>query len=450
MATTQVSPKIEPVGRGGAAAFFWLSAFYSVYCIRPEDWLHFLARIPLAKITAIGALLAFFLGAHRGKRKLHDLPRESYYLLFMIGVFVLSSVFSPVWRGGALNNTLNFAKVYVAWVLTFLLVTDLERFRRIVFIQAGAVPAICVLSILKSRSHPRLEGALGGIYSNPNDLAFAIVLSLPFCLMFLLTARGAFRKLLWSMAMLTMAAALVLTASRGGFITLIVAGAVCLWHFGIRGRRLYLIAASALVVLILVAVAGGPLKERFASIWDDTPDSQQAASAYGSYEQRKYLMYRALEGIEHYPILGIGPLNFEVYSLDWHEVHMTYLEIAVEGGIPCIVLYLLFFRCGFRNLGLVLKRKNLHPDFKLFAWALHSSLVGFVVGALFAPEAYQFFPYFAVAYTSVLLALVQESESLKSAAPSIALPSAAPVRAAKLPGYREPQPHHVFAPTFDK
>lgn len=450
MATEQISQKFDQVSKAAAASFFWLSAFYAVYCVRPEDWVHVLAPIPLAKITAIGALLAFFLGTARGKRKLRDLPRESYYLLAMIGVFILSSLFSTVWRGGALNNTLNFAKVYVAWVLTFLLVTNLKRFRRIVFIQAGAVPAICILSILKSRSHPRLEGALGGIYSNPNDLAFAIVLSLPFCLMFLLTARGMFRKLVWTIGMLAMAGALVLTASRGGFITLVVAGAVCLWHFGVKGKRVYLIAASALVVLILIAFAGGPLKDRFASIWSDSQDTTQESSAYGSYEQRKYLMSRALEGIEHYPILGIGPMNFQVYSLDWHEVHMTYLEVAVEGGFPSLILYLLFFWCGFRNLHLVMKRKDLSPDLKLFAWALHSSLVGFVVGALFSPEAYQFFPYFSVAYTSVLLALVHDGDRLKSPAPSM-VPSATSATAVKQPGYREPQPQHVlYRPILDK
>lgn len=449
MDTAQISQKVERVSKGAAASFFWLSAFYVVYCLRPEDWLHFLARIPLAKITAIGALLAFFFGTAGGKRKFRDLPRESHYLLAMIGVFVLSSVLSPVWRGGALNNTLNFAKVYVAWVLTFLLVTNLKRFRRIVFIQAGAVPAICILSILKSRSHPRLDGALGGIYSNPNDLAFAIVLSLPFCLMFLLTARGAFRKLVWAFAMLAMAAALVLTASRGGFITLIVAGAVCLWHFGVKGKRTYLIAASALVVLILIGVAGGPLKDRFAATFSDDADTTQEASAHGSYENRKYLMSRALEGIEHYPILGIGPMNFQVYSLDWHEVHMTYLEIAVEGGFPSLILYLLFFWCGFRNLHQVMQRKDLGQDLKLFAWALHSSLVGFIVGALFSPEAYQFFPYFAVAYTSVLFALAQDSDRLRSA--PLAPPRSTSVTAVKRPGSREPQPQPVFyRPILDK
>jgi hypothetical protein len=50
---------------------------------------------------------------------------------------------------------------------------------------------------------------------------------------------------------------------------------------------------------------------------------------------------------------------------------------------------------------------------QLFAGALHSSLVGFLVGALFAPEAYQYFPYFAVAYTAVLVAIEQERMSIE-------------------------------------
>jgi len=65
------------------------------------------------------------------------------------------------------------------------------------------------------------------------------------------------------------------------------------------------------------------------------------------------------------------------------------------------------------------KTKNLDSDIVLFVSALHSSLIGFVVGALFAPEAYQFFPYFAVAQTSVILAIVQEQEP--AAVPSVEL-----------------------------
>ncbi len=405
--------RVKSAGMG----FFWLSAFYLVYCARPEDWLPGLSVLPLAKITGIGAFLAFLFGAGRGKRKFRDLPVESYYLLGLIGILTISSLLSPVWKGGAISRTTDFAKVYVVWVLTFLLVTDLRRFRRIVFIQAASVPVICLLSIVKGQGRSRLDGVLGGIYSNPNDLAFAIVLSLPFCLMFLLTARNKFRKVLWVVGMLIMAKALFMTASRGGFITLVVAGIVCMWHFGIKGKRLYLIAVMTVVVVVLFATQGGTLKERFSSMWNERSDlNHEEKKAYDSYEQRQFLMQRAVECIEHHPILGIGTRNFETYSTVWREVHMTYLQITAEGGIISLILYLLFFGKGFANLRRLLKRRDLGPDVKLFAGALHSSLVGFVVGALFSPEAYQFFPFFAVAYTSALNAYVRESDKAKSAA----------------------------------
>lgn len=407
--TTISKPQQADRLKSMSGGFFWLSAFYLVYCARPEDFVHVLALVPMAKITGIGAFLAFlFMG---GQRKLRDLPREAHYLLALIAVLMLASLTSPIWRGGSVSRTLEFSKVYIAWALTFFLVTDIPKLRRIIFIQAFSVPIICAFAVIKGRSIARLDGVLGGIYSNPNDLAFAIVLSFPFCFMFLLTAKG-IRKLFWVVGMLAMAYALVLTASRGGFVTLLVTGVVGLWHFGIKGRRYYLIAITGLVALILLGVAGGPLRTRFATIFTDEADSKQERAALASYEDRKYLMERAIDGIEHYPILGMGTRNFEVYSLNWHEVHMTYLEIAVEGGIVGLFFYLAFFARGFHNLRVLLKRKDLSVEIKLITGALHSSLVGFVVGALFSPEAYEFFPYFSVAYTSALYAIVKRNDLL--------------------------------------
>ena len=77
-------------------------------------------------------------------------------------------------------------------------------------------------------------------------------------------------------------------------------------------------------------------------------------------------MKRAIQGIAEYPILGIGVRNFEVYSTVWRDVHMTYLQIAVEGGIPSLILYLLFFGRGFSNLRGLLRRKNLDARTTLF------------------------------------------------------------------------------------
>jgi hypothetical protein len=396
-------------------AFFWLSAFFVIYCARPEDWIPGLKILPLAKITAILAIWGLFTSLGRTKRTFKDLPKEATLLLTMIGLLCLGAFLSPVWRGGAVTRSIDFSKIYVAWVLIFLLVSTFDRLRRVIFIQVISVVAVCAAALIKGHSTPRLNGVLGGIYSNPNDLAFAIVLSMPLALAFMVTARNTFIKTLWLCGMVVMVVALFLTASRAGFIDLVICGGVTLYYFGIKGKRFYLIWATALIGIVVMVSAGGKLYDRFAALSGDSTTDQ---GAYGSYEDRKYLMSRAVEAIEHYPVFGIGVHNFPTYSGIWHDVHMTYLQICAEGGIAVLVIYLMFFWRAFKNLKTLRQMKNLDPDIVLFIGALQSSLVGFVVGACFAPEAYQFFPYFAVAFTATLLQTIKENEQ----GPGSALP----------------------------
>ena len=396
-----------------ASAFFWLSAFFVVYCARPEDWIPGLNLIPCAKITAVLAMWGLFTSWGRTKRTLKDVPLEGKLLLGIIGLLFCAGIFSPIWKGGAINKTIDFSKVFIAWVLAFLLITSFERLRRIMYIQASCVAIICAVSIIKGHNQPRLEGVIGGIYSNPNDLAFAVVLTLPLALAFLITSKSMFNKALWVLAMLIMMAALFLTASRAGFLNLIISSTVTLYHFGIKGKRPSLIVGVILAAVLLGAVAGGKLYDRFQALGGDSTTDE---SAYGSYEDRMYLMGRAVDGIENYPIFGLGARNFQTYSLVWREVHMTYLQVAVEGGVPCLILYLMFIGCGFKNLRILQATKGLDEHTVLFVGALHSSLIGFVVGAVFAPEGYQFFPYFAIAFTAALRAIVREREQEPSPA----------------------------------
>jgi O-antigen ligase len=396
-------------------AFFWLTAFYVVYCARPGDFVPGLNFIPLAKITGLLALLSLLVALGRAPRRFQDVPKEGRYLFAIIVLLFVGAFLSPVWKGGAFWSAVEFSKSYIVWVLTFLLITTLARLKRIIFLQSASVAAISGLAMVKGHSIPRLQGVIGGLYSNPNDLAFAIVLSFPFCLAFLLTAKGRLRKLVWILSMLVMAAALVLTASRAGFIDLVVAGSVCLWYFGVKGKRLYLIVATFIVAAVLLLAAGQTLVRRFAALSSENVTTGQEASAHESFEERKSLMFLALGTIRDYPILGVGMENFAEYSGMWKNVHASYLQIAAEGGIPVLLLYLMFFRRGFVNLRTLRRKKDLDSETRLFVGALTSSLVGFVVGACFAPEAFSFFPYFTVCYTSVFLAINKEQSATGAA-----------------------------------
>jgi O-antigen ligase len=256
---------------------------------------------------------------------------------------------------------------------------------------------------------------MGGIYSNPNDLAFAIVLAMPFCLAFLLDTPRVVVKAAWCVGMCAMAVALLLTASRAGFLDMVITGAVCLWHLGVKGRRHYLIAIAGLLAIVIIVGAGGKLKERFVAMGDSpTVETKSGESAAESYEERKTLIMKSLAAIAEYPILGLGAQNFIVYSDLWRQVHVSYLQIAADAGIPVLILYLMFFYRGFANLR-YLKKQELDPQMELYRGALHASLIGFVVGAAFAPQAYLYFPYLTVLYTSVLAAMVREKEHEVSA-----------------------------------
>jgi len=108
--------------------------------------------------------------------------------------------------------------------------------------------------------------------------------------------------------------------------------------------------------------AGGKLKERFAAISGDI-NSSLDQSAYVSYEETpgpdndKPERYAALSD----PWCRSTQLH-DLFGR-WKEVHNSYLQIGVEGGIPALGLYLLFFWSGFSNLRR-LRKKLIGPPGK--------------------------------------------------------------------------------------
>src|SRR2546421_3114211 len=141
--------KEKPVREPLSGAYLWLTLFFVVYCARPDDWIPGLHLIPLAKITGVCAVIGFVVSMGRSRRGLQKLPKEAFYLLVMIGLLFLSAVLSPVWKGGAFSRTLDFSKVFVAWVMTYIVVPNFDRMRRIILIQTASGAAISIVSILE-------------------------------------------------------------------------------------------------------------------------------------------------------------------------------------------------------------------------------------------------------------------------------------------------------------
>jgi len=413
-------------GRGPLfGAFAALLLFMVIYCARPEDWIPGLAAVPLAKVTGGLALLSlvFSLGRVRAR-----LTLEVWFLIMLIGHLFLTVPMSPVWRGGAFQTTLQFSNVLVIVVVIALVVNTEKRLRQLVFIQAASVGAIAGVTIWKGRSlGGRLEGMLGGYYSNPNDLALAIVITLPLCLPLLFLTKRKTSKIAWMLAMLVMTYAVFVTGSRGGFIALVFAAIVCLWEFAVRGRRPYLLLITAVAGLIFWQFSSDTLRERLAATFD--PEAQREVntgvgkngSAYGSSEERKLLFWRSIAVTEEHPLFGVGPGNFEQLSGRWLETHNAYTQISSEGGVPALFLYVLILLYGLKNVRATKRLASSQTETSMMAGGLQASLVGYIVGSVFNSAAYQFFPYFLVAYTTALFFIAKEN-TLHSVATELVTP----------------------------
>jgi putative inorganic carbon (HCO3(-)) transporter len=387
-----------------AGAYVSLLLFMVIYCARPEDWIPGLSVVPLAKIAGGLALLALMFSFRQFRSAL---PREVIYLILLVGQLFLAAAMSPVWRGGSVQKTLDFAKVLLIVIVVSAAVNTVSRLRRLIFIQAASVAVIAAVAIWKGRLLlGRLEGTLGGNYSDPNDLALAIIISLPLCLALLFLTRNQVLKATWTTAMVVMLYTIFLTGSRGGFVALTVTGAVFLWEFAIRARRRYLLVFAVLASVILWQFSGGMLVGRLKGTFNPNED---IAAAYGSAEARQQLFWRSVEVTKVHPLFGVGPGNFVELSGNWHVTHNSFTEMSSEGGVPAFLLYVLILWCGFKNLKTIKRLARGRTESLLFARALLASLAGYVVGSLFLSVAYQFFPYFLVAYTTALFGIAKRS-----------------------------------------
>ena len=396
---TEIPQGTAKADKRSTLAFRALMLFSLLYYARPEDAVPFLAYIPISKIVGLICVIGLIAGLSKRRKMKFPLPLTFLLLLFVQMCLTIPFAF---WRFKAFQMVLfDFSKGIIVAVLIIVLVENLSQLRKLIFVQAAAVGFMTLASVVVHNTNQgRLEGASGGIFENPNDLALNIVMNLPFCFAFLLRARGG-RKVPWLLTAIIMLLAILLTYSRSGFLALIVAGLVCLWEFGVKGRRFHLVLAAVLACVFMVAVAPRNYSIRLKSIY---AGRVKGAGDRGSAEARTELLKTSLHIMAQHPLLGIGPGCFPAFTAEWVVAHNTYTEMGAECGIPALILFILALGAGVKNV-IVAQRSALYkadPEFRIFTGALMASMGSYIVGACFADTAYNLFPYFLIAYTCAL------------------------------------------------
>lgn len=376
-----------------------LLLFVLVYCARPEDWTPAATAIPFAKITGFMAVAGFLVSVLLERRGVLHLPREMFFLVLLFGQMCLAIPFA-LWRGGAFAVVFyQYSKVVLITLVIATTVTSLPLLRRLLFVQAGSIATMAAVSIMGHRGIGgmvfRTGGVVGGIFGNPNDLALSLALTFPLCLALLFSTHHPLKKLIWSFLLVVLGYALMLTYSRSGFLAMAVAVSVCVYEFGLRGRRKYLVALVPIGGLALLLLAS-PARygERIVSIVNPAEDWT------GSTSSRQDLLKTSLIVTMQHPIFGVGPRNFQVLSGSWHGAHNTYTQVSSEAGIPALILLVLILKRTFFNLRQTQQLLPENEEAQVLARGLRASLFAYVIGAFFSDTAYHFFPYFLIGYAS--------------------------------------------------
>jgi O-antigen ligase len=407
MSSSFAAPAKAPANdKRSTFAFNTVLAISVLYYARPEDVIPGFGVLPMVKIAGALAVLALLVAMTK-KREIKKLPLETKLLILLFAHMIIGIPFA-YWSGGAFQTVFTkFSKGVIVAVLVTMLVTGLDQLRKLLWIQAASLAFMTMFSIGSHNRNSRMSGVLGGVFENPNDLAINIALNWPICLGFFLLADKAWKKAIWAAAMFVMVMGVVLTYSRSGFIALIVCGVVSLYEFGLKGKRLHLLALAGIGVLALAIAA--PIFGLYPKIWVARMESSvlnNVADSHdkGSKEARTELLRESIKTMAHHPLFGVGAGNFQIFSGNWHVAHNTYTEFGAEAGLPALFLFLCILARAFYNLRRVEKSQRYKEDLELrvLNGAMWASCAAYLIGAFFSDTEYELFPYFMVAYTSVL------------------------------------------------
>jgi hypothetical protein len=348
------SPAQLPEEKGTRNAAFVL---FCVFLI--SYFLHFTQRVPalgtihfdllLAVVTALA--IAFAKRPYAGRRGPSSEPWKQDPVAMRIWIlvaYIIVTIPFVEWPGSVVHNFERFAKSLcffffvlatvdttrkLKWLLAVYVFTQVYRVMEplVMHLTTGYWGGITSLGNWETMD--RLSGSPWDII-NANGLGFVVIVTLPM-LHFLIRPDTTLRRIIWGVLAAAMCYALVLSASRSGFLALLFLCLFVTW----RSRHRTVLAVVMVVGVILAAsLMSGLQKDRYRSIVSDTAPGAATAQEriQGVIADFKVSLRRPLFG--H----GLGTsreanANFRGADLLSHDL---YTEAAEELGYIGLALLL--------------------------------------------------------------------------------------------------------------
>lgn len=396
--------------RGHGLTYGALFLFTIVLYARPAEFYPSPLTASLALIVALATLAFFFPTQLSLDGTLTARPSEVNLVL----LFCLTALLSiPL----AINPPIawqEFSGTFIRCIVMFIVIVNVvrtkARLKGLLFLAIAAGFWLSVEAINEYRSGLmliegyRASGRGTGIFGNTNDMALHVVTVFPIVIALLFGSKSVALKFVYGACAAVLLCGIVLSFSRGAFLSLIVVTMFVSMKMAPRHRISIIVATVALGGLVLL-LAPDQYGGRLLSIFDSSRDSVGSASA------RQGELLRSIYVALRHPLLGIGMGNYQPeMSHRGLVTHNSYTQVAAELGATALVCYTLFIVTPFRKLGQVAREtfKNRgSSDFYYLSVGLQASLLAYMVSSFFLSVSYVWYVYYLVGFAVCLRRLYQ-------------------------------------------
>jgi O-antigen ligase len=374
-------------------AYASLIVYILLLFIRPQEWVPGILNLPIITPVMCVAILATFMEVAGGKWHFKDVP-QNWLVLGFFGAVIASNLLSfqqPLNFGVTLDVTREFGKIIL---LYFLIAINLKTIRQVKgFILAIIIGClfIAVHGILQIHTGAGFGGLLPlyvsqehayriiafGFFSDPNDVAQALLVALPFLI------SGIHRPGIaapWRLVSLVAAGvigyAIFLTGSRGGWLALAV---MMVAYFLLNFRQ------KKISVVLGILALGGLLMFAPARVQTGSTHDQSAKGRIVSWTEGNKMLKMS-------PLFGIGKSRFAEYSDTGLVAHNSFVHCWGELGLFGYFWWLGMLFASVKDSYALGKERTGDPkkdEMGRVARVLLASWIGFMAAAVFLSRTYK-------------------------------------------------------------
>jgi O-antigen ligase len=383
--------------------------------------------LKLPVVTLALAIVAFFTS-----RSLRDFPRvfkgPLKWVVVMTFIAIVGTPFALIRSYAAIFLMYDFVPTLLLALFTAAAIRS-ERDARVV-LQALVLGGVIFGVYSRQHSYSEYGRPIGLIYYDANDLALLLVSTIAIAAGLAHTAKGLFARVFWSACAVIQLAVMLWTVSRGAFLSIVALLLYVMFSPIMPAARR---GAIIIISFVGIAVGGG------SSYMDKMKTMLSPDKDYNFKEDsengRGAVWSRGMTYVWQRPIMGWGVRNYtsaEGHSKlavekaqmnkghKWSRAHNSYLEIAVEMGLPGLATFLALVFGSFVLFDQRLrKRRGSQTSDQKLSGYLAGAILSFAVGGFFLSGEYFPLLYVMIGVGVGLLSVTSEQTSTTSAAPEV-------------------------------